>query len=38
MTENFDKRVKEWFPLKNGKLIVKLEDDEGLTVRIKRNR
>ena len=23
-------RVKEWFPLKNGNLIVKLEDDEGV--------
>ena len=30
MTENFDDRVKEWFPLKNGNLIVKLEDDEGV--------
>ena len=29
MVENFDDRVKEWFPLKNGNLIVKLEDDEG---------
>ena len=30
MREIFDDRVKEWFPLKNGKLIVKLEDDEGV--------
>ena len=30
MKENFDDRVKEWFPLKNGNLIVKLEDDEGI--------
>ena len=30
MKENFDDRVKEWFPLKNGNLIVKLEDDEGV--------
>ena len=29
MEENFDDRVKEWFPLKNGKLIVKLQYDEG---------
>ena len=28
MRENFDDRVKEWFRLKNGNLIVKLEDDE----------
>ena len=28
MTENFDDRVKEWFPLKNGNLIVKLKDNE----------
>ena len=28
MRENFDAGVKEWFPLKNGNLIVKLEDDE----------
>ena len=28
MRENFDDRVKEWFPLKNSNLIVKLEDDE----------
>ena len=27
MKENFDDRVKEWFPLKNGKLIVKIEDE-----------
>ena len=30
MKENFDDRVEEWFPLKNGNLIVKLEDDEGV--------
>ena len=30
MKENFDDRVKEWVPLKNGNLIVKLEDDEGV--------
>ena len=30
MRENFDDRVKEWFPLKNGNFIVKLEDDEGV--------
>ena len=30
MRENFDHRVKEWFPLENGNLIVKLEDDEGV--------
>ena len=29
MRETFDDRVKEWFPLKNGNLIVKLPDDEG---------
>ena len=30
MRENFDDRVKERFPLKNGYLLVKLEDDEGV--------
>ena len=30
MRENFDDRVKEWFPLKNDNLILKLEDDEGV--------
>ena len=30
MKENFDDRVKEWFPLENGNLIVKLQDDEGV--------
>ena len=30
MSEIFDDRDKEWFPLKNGNLIVKLEDDEGV--------
>ena len=30
MREIFDDRVKEWFPLKNGNLIVKLENDEGV--------
>ena len=29
MRENIDHRVKEWFPLTNGNLIVKLEDVEG---------
>ena len=28
MRENFDDRVEEWFPLKNGNFIVKSEDDE----------
>ena len=30
MKENFDDRIKEWFLLKNGNLIVKLEDDGGV--------
>ena len=30
MRENFDYRVKEWFPLKNNNFLVKLEDDEGV--------
>ena len=30
MKEIFDDRVKEWFSPKNGNLIVKLEDDEGV--------
>ena len=30
MRNNFDDRVKELFPLKNGNLIVKLEDDDGV--------
>ena len=30
MREDFDDRVKEWFALKNGSLIVKLEDDEDI--------
>ena len=30
MRENFDDRVKEWFPLKNGNSIVKLEDDKSV--------
>ena len=30
MRENFDERSKEWFPLKNNKFVVKLEDDEGV--------
>ena len=29
MRENFDDGVKEWFPLKNGNIKVKLEDYEG---------
>ena len=28
MIEDFDDRFKEWFPLKNGNIIVKLENDE----------
>ena len=32
MKEYFDDRVEEWFPLKNGNLRVKLEDDEGVDV------
>ena len=30
MEKNVDHRVREWFPLKNGNLIVKLENDEGV--------
>ena len=30
MRENFDDRVKEWFPLEKGNLLVKLEDHEGV--------
>ena len=30
MREIFDDRIKEWFPLKNGNFIAKLEDDEGV--------
>ena len=30
MRENFDDRVKEWFPCENGNLIVQIEGDEGL--------
>ena len=30
MRESFDDRVEEWFSLKNGNLIVKLQDDEGV--------
>ena len=30
MTENFDDRFKEWFPLKNANLIVKVENDENV--------
>ena len=30
MKENFDDRVKEWFPLKNGNSIAKIEDDLGI--------
>ena len=32
MMENFNDRVKEWFPLNNGKIIAKLEDDEGVDI------
>ena len=28
MKENFDDRIKEWFPLKNGNFKVKLKDDD----------
>ena len=30
MIEIFDNRAKEWFPLKKGNLIVKIEDDDGV--------
>ena len=30
MSEKFDDKVKDWFPLKNGNLIVKKEDDKGV--------
>ena len=30
MRENFDDRVNKWFPLKNGNLVLKLEDNEGV--------
>ena len=30
MPENFDDKAKEWFPLKNGNLKIKLEDDQGV--------
>ena len=30
MREKFDDRVKVWFPLQNGNLKVKLEDNEGV--------
>ena len=30
MRDNFDDRVKEGFPLRNGSSIVKLQDDEGV--------
>ena len=30
MKENYDCRVKEWWPMKNGNLIVKLEGDAGV--------
>ena len=30
MKENFDDRVREWFPLKLGNILVKLYDDEGV--------
>ena len=29
MKEKFDDRVTDWFPLRNGNLVVKLEDDKG---------
>ena len=30
MRENFDDRVKEWFPLESGDLLVKVDDDKGV--------
>ena len=30
--DKFEDRVKDWFPLKNGKLVVKVEDDKGVDV------
>ena len=30
MRKNFNDRVKEWFSLKNGNFLVKLEDNEGV--------
>ena len=30
MKDNYDDRVKEWWPMKNGNLIVKPEDDLGV--------
>ena len=30
LRDNFEDRVKEWFPLKNGHLIVKLEKDRSI--------
>ena len=30
MKDDFDSRVKEWWPMKKGDLIVKLEDDAGV--------
>ena len=32
MRENFDDRVKKWFPLRNSNLIVKIEDDKRFDV------
>ena len=33
--KSFDDRVKEWFPSKNGNLIVKLDDDNGVDDNVK---
>ena len=30
MKKNFVDRVEEWFPVKDGNLIVKLEDDQSV--------
>ena len=38
MKENFDDRVKQWFPLKNGNLKLNLEEDKCFDVIIEQNR
>ena len=38
MTENFDDRVKDWFPLKSGKLLVKWENERSVDDYDKQNR
>ena len=30
MRANFDDKTKEWFPLKDGNLLVKIEDDQAV--------